>query len=206
MSSRPQGKYVGQLTAQTLRPVGSNSSATPYGPPGSARRRHRHRGRLGRLPLRHRRRQQGDRRLQPRPVEPTVSYGPSTNPTSPGGRSTPRSTRTAAETITSCHIDYGPSNRDIHLRIVPCSPDPRGGLHRPTDVHADISGLTSETTYHYRLVVGNANATRVGRTARFTPHKVIGLRADPATAITSSAATLNGSFVGNGTATHYCFE
>ena len=69
-----------------------------------------------------------------------------------------------------------------------------------------MSGLTSDTTYHYRLVASNANGPNTGQDRTYTPHAVIGLTTEPATNITSTAARLNGSFVGNGQDTHYFFE
>ena len=46
----------------------------------------------------------------------------------------------------------------------------------------------------------------MGAERTLTPHDVIGLRAEPATNVTASSATLDGSFIGNGAATNYWFE
>ncbi len=74
------------------------------------------------------------------------------------------------------------------------------------DVSADLADLIHDTTYHYRLVVSNANGTNYGPDGTFTPHAVPGLSTEPATMVTSTAARLNGAFVGNGERTQYFFE
>ncbi len=71
---------------------------------------------------------------------------------------------------------------------------------------ADLSGLTPETTYHYRIVTSNASGSRNGEDRTYTPHGVVGLRTESATGVTESGADLNASLVGDGTATHYLFE
>jgi hypothetical protein len=73
-------------------------------------------------------------------------------------------------------------------------------------VHAAISGLTSGTTYEYRVVAGSANGTKYGEDQTYTPAPVLALSTEPATQVGESAATLNASFVGNGEKTEYGFE
>src|SRR6202040_239019 len=75
-----------------------------------------------------------------------------------------------------------------------------------TDVTAKLSGLISETTYHYRLVAANANGSVAGQDQTFTPHAVAALQTKPATSVASTDAQLNGSYIGNGEDTHYYFE
>ena len=62
-----------------------------------------------------------------------------------------------------------------------------------------LSTLTTETTYHYRVVVENANGTKYGADQTYTPHGVLGLTTEPASGVNESAATLNGSLLGDGT-------
>jgi sugar lactone lactonase YvrE len=143
----------------------------------------------------------------PRPKQPTITDKPDTNPTTTGGRVNALLDLNGGGNITGCTFEYGAKVNEYKLGTLPCSPDPSGGnFTGPTEVHVDLSGLTSETTYHYRWTAENANAVRVGPDRTFTPHKVLGLRADPADAVTSSSATLHGSFVGNAASTHYWFE
>jgi DNA-binding beta-propeller fold protein YncE len=74
------------------------------------------------------------------------------------------------------------------------------------EAHADISGLSTETTYHYRLSATNAAGTEAGHDRTFTPHFVIGLSTEPPIHVSGEAATLTGSLLGDGTDTHYFFE
>ena len=143
----------------------------------------------------------------PRPAQPAIAYKPATNPTATAGTLNATVSPNGGGEIISCQFEYGTTTAYASGSI-PCTPDPSGThFSAPTDVHAEISGLTAETTYHYRVVVGNANAaTRVSSDQTYTPHNVIGLAAEAATNVTSSSATLNGSFVGNGADTHYWFE
>jgi hypothetical protein len=77
------------------------------------------------------------------------------------------------------------------------------------DVSAGLTGLTTDTTYHYRLVSanGNANSANPGADQTFkTPTAVTGLSADGSSDETQTSATLNASFDGDGLATTYKFE
>jgi SMP-30/Gluconolactonase/LRE-like region len=95
------------------------------------------------------------------------------------------------EPITDCHFDYGPSTS--YGESVPCAPDPGSGSG-PVSVHADISSLSVETTYHFRLVASNAQGTTQGADETFqTLPAVTDLVTQGASAIGNSAATLNGT-------------
>ncbi len=83
-------------------------------------------------------------------------------------------------------------------------PIPDGSASTP--VHAAISGLTTGTTYEYRVVVVSTNGVKFGEAQTYTPSHVLGLSTDAATQVGYSNAMLNGSFVGNGEDTHYYFE
>ncbi len=115
------------------------------------------------------------------------------------------------EDITSCHFEYG-TDTSYGLGSVPCSPDPAANppsshFSGPTQVHADLSGLTTETTYHYRLVASNAKGTQRGEDQTYTtPVAVLGVTTDPASAITNTTALLNGHYTGNGDDTSYYFQ
>jgi hypothetical protein len=87
---------------------------------------------------------------------------------------------------------------------VPCTP--ATPYSSQTAVSAAASGLTMETAYVFRAVAENANGVRSGAVLDFTPRAVIGISSDPATDVTQTSATLNGSFDPNGEDTHYYFE
>ena len=65
---------------------------------------------------------------------------------------------------------------------------------RSTPVTADVSGLTMETTYHYRLVAANSVDSNAGR--RQDLHAARGARPEHRSGdgVTPASATLNGSF------------
>jgi DNA-binding beta-propeller fold protein YncE len=105
--------------------------------------------------------------------------------------------------ITGCRFEYG-IDTSYSLGSVPCSP--AAPYSAATDVSAEITGLTTETTYHYRLVDESAKGTSDGTDQTFKTHAVPGISTDLPTNVTASSATLNGSWVGNGEDTHYYFE
>ena len=134
---------------------------------------------------------------------PTVTTDPVTNPGQTSGTITGHVDPDGAGEVTACHFEYG-TDTSYGTGSLPC--EPAAPLSSPTAVHADLSGLTAETTYHYRLVVGNGNGNNAGQDRTYTPHFVAGLTTDRPTNVTRTTAQLNGSFVGNGEDTHYYFE
>jgi hypothetical protein len=63
------------------------------------------------------------------------------------------------------------------------------------NVTANISGLTANTTYHFRIVATNSHGTSYGSDRTFTTLTPTGppvVTTHPATNVTASAATLNG--------------
>jgi phosphodiesterase/alkaline phosphatase D-like protein len=70
-----------------------------------------------------------------------------------------------------------------------------------------LCGLDAATTYHYRFTGVNGTGSSSGRDVTFTTDPaVIGLSTDPASQIGGIAATINGSWTGDGTPTSYDFE
>jgi sugar lactone lactonase YvrE len=77
------------------------------------------------------------------------------------------------------------------------------------NVSANISSLTANTTYHFRIVASNANDTRMGADRVFTTLAMTGapvVMTNPATFIASFSATLNGSLNPNGLPTTFHFQ
>ena len=141
----------------------------------------------------------------PNVVVPAVTYKPVTSPTTTSGTLNANVDPAGGGDITACHFEYGTDTS--YGTSATCSPDPSGShFSSPTEVSAAISGLTPETTYHYRVVVSNANGTKYGADQTYTTGKVLGLSTDPATNLTETTASLNASFVGDGSSTHYYFE
>ena len=77
------------------------------------------------------------------------------------------------------------------------------------NVVATIGGLTASTTYHFRIVATNSNGTRYGADRTFTTLSATGppvAITNPATNVTSSSATLNGSVDPHGLTTTVHFQ
>ena len=136
-------------------------------------------------------------------ILPDVITGPATNPGQTSATLTGHVDPAGGGNVTGCHFEYG-TDTSYSLGSVPCSPP--APFSSPTDVSAEISALTSDTTYHYRLVATNTNGTNRGPDQTFTPHAVANLSTEAATNVTPTGARLNGSFLGNGEDTHYYFE
>ncbi|HEX7289671.1 MAG TPA: hypothetical protein VF250_00975 [Conexibacter sp.] len=87
-----------------------------------------------------------------------------------------------------------------------------GSGRADTAVRADLAGLTSGTTFHYRVIATNADGTTVGADRTF---RTTGTAPPPPTApsattgaadVNGTSATLGGSVNPNGVATSYYFE
>jgi DNA-binding beta-propeller fold protein YncE len=104
--------------------------------------------------------------------------------------------------ITDCHFEYGTSTS--YGKSAPCAEG--NSFSAPADVHADVTGLTTNVTYHFRLVASNAKGTSLGPDQTFSPSYVFGLSTDPPTNVTGTGATLNGSLDPKGEDTHYYFQ
>ncbi len=104
--------------------------------------------------------------------------------------------------VTSCEIEYGLDSS--YGSTVPCAP--AAPYTAGTNVTAAISGLTPETVYHYRVDAGNPNGVHDGIDETFMTHAVANVQTEDPTNVSHNAATLTGSFTGNGEGTIYQFE
>lgn len=104
--------------------------------------------------------------------------------------------------ITECLFEWGTStsygNTEECEESTPIS--------SPETVHATLPELLGEQTYHYRLVLKNANGSSYGEDNTITPHNVIGMHTQPATEVHRTDAQLNGTFEGTNEETTYYFE
>ena len=108
-----------------------------------------------------------------------------------------------AGNVTECFFEYGPGVNN-YTSTKPCSP--AAPITEAKSVSAELTGLTDETTYHYRLVAANANGKSVGGDMTLTPHKVVALTTGPAEEVKRTSAKLTASYDGTGEATKYWFE
>jgi hypothetical protein len=141
--------------------------------------------------------------LGPR-IVPAVSTGAATNVSHTTatitGETSPDPSGGGA--VTECYFELGTDTS--YGTKVPCEPAvPYSGQ---TAVHANLSGLTMDTTYHYRLAAANSIDFNHGADHTFLPRRVLGLATEAATNVGQTSATLNGSFEPNGEDTHYFFE
>ena len=139
----------------------------------------------------------------PAGVEPTVTYKAVSSPSATEGTLNATIDPQGAGEVTECEFEYG-TNTSYGSGKLPCQPATH--FTGTTAVSADLSSLTSETTYHYRVVVHNVNGVRYGEDQTYTPHHVVGLETEAATDLTESGAVFNASVVGTGEETHYHFE
>ena len=105
--------------------------------------------------------------------------------------------------VTECHFEWGTAIGEYNLGEEECSP---GTFSAPQDVTATLPGLLGETTYHYRLVAGNANGVNFGGDKTITPHNVSALKTEAASEINRTSVRLNGSYEGTNEETKYWFE
>ena len=87
---------------------------------------------------------------------------------------------------------------------VPCAP--AAPINASTGVSGELTGVTDETTYHYRLVAVDSIGKAVGGERTITPHRVKALMTEPADEIARTGARLHGSYEGTGEAIHWWFE
>lgn len=107
--------------------------------------------------------------------------------------------------ITECYFEYGPTTN--YGQSKSCSDTLP--ITSSEGVTADLTGLTTDTTYNYRLVLVNANTNskNLGANMTFTtPTAVSAVMTAPASDQTQTTARLNGTFTGDGLQTKYWFE
>ncbi len=99
-------------------------------------------------------------------------------------------------TITECEFEYGTT--ETYGSNAPCTPSPGSG-ESPVAVSAPLTGLTANTTYHFRVSATSAGGAGHGADqALTTPPNAPTLETKLATAITQTTASLNATANPNG--------
>lgn len=138
---------------------------------------------------------------------PKVIYGAVSNPGHTSGTLNATAEPNGGGNIETCQFEYGTTT--AYGTSVPCETSPPSSppYSINTAVSAKISGLTAETTYHYRVIASNAKGTAKGADQTFTPHAVLELSTTaPPTNVGPGSATLTGTYTGDSNDTHYYFE
>jgi hypothetical protein len=134
-----------------------------------------------------------------------VSTGAATA-VSPTGATVNGTVHPEGEPVSECRFEYGTTS--AYESSAACEPS-AGSLaadFEPHPVHADLTGLASDTTYHFRLVITNTEGPSHGGDKTFTttgPPQIIGELARP---VGRTEATLRAKINPSGFATKYYFE
>jgi hypothetical protein len=104
--------------------------------------------------------------------------------------------------VSDCHFEWGTDTSYGHS--TPCAEG--NSFNSPSDVHADLTGLAPDTTYHFRLSAANANGTNIGADQTFTTLPVPVLHAVAAANLTPTDADLTAQINPRGLDTTYHFE
>jgi hypothetical protein len=108
--------------------------------------------------------------------------------------------------VTSCSFEYGTTTSYGNLGNAnpPCVPSTP--YSSPTAVSAQLPGVEPEVLYHYRARASNTAGTYVGVDRTFIPHHVQDLKTQDVSGVGKTAVTLNASYTGTETDTHFYFE
>ena len=136
------------------------------------------------------------------PVPPAVTTDPATSVT--GTTATLNGTVNPEGQSTTYHFEYGTTT--AYGTSAPSSPANAGSDSTSHAETAAITGLTTGTTYHFRLDATNATGTTNGTDRTFTTLSPPAATTTSASSVTGSGATLNGMVNPNGQATTYHFD
>ena len=110
-------------------------------------------------------------------LAPTLTIQPQTSPDPTTASLNAKVDPAGGGNVIECHFEYGTEKGNYSLGKLPClGPSPAnaeiGNAAHPieslTEVHGELPGLTTLTTYHYRIVAKNAQATIESPDHQFT--------------------------------------
>jgi phosphodiesterase/alkaline phosphatase D-like protein len=105
--------------------------------------------------------------------------------------------------VSDCKFEYG-TTTEYTSTPVSCASPPGSGTS-PVAVSASVTGLSANTTYHFRISATNAGGTSKGSDETLkTPPNAPGVETTAASSITQTTATLNATVNPNGGAVTDC--
>ena len=104
--------------------------------------------------------------------------------------------------VTSCRFEYG--NSTNYGESAPCAPATPYSV--PTAVSAHVTGLTPDTIYHVRIIVGNSNGTNFSQDITIETLGPPSIGEQYVDGITHATAVLHGNVNPHGNETTYHFE
>jgi hypothetical protein len=131
---------------------------------------------------------------------PTVVTGPASGVSSTSA--TVNGTVNPNGQATSYHFDYGTSTAYGSSTATQSA----GSGTTTSPVSANLTGLTPGTTYHFRLVGQSAGGTSLGADNTFTTPAPPAVVTGPASGVSSTLATVNGTVNPQGQPTSYHFQ
>ena len=106
----------------------------------------------------------------------------------------------------SSTVEFEYGTTEIYGGTLTASQSPLNGSNS-INVSADLTGLTPNTTYHYRIKASNTDGTSYGVDSTFTTRpNPVEVKTNSTTNITQTTATLNGTVNPNGISTTVEFE
>jgi len=105
---------------------------------------------------------------------------------------------------TTAWFEWGASPTLATFTTTPSQSAGAGATSVP--VNAILSGLSTGTTYYYRVAASNSSGTSKGAIVSFTAGSAPSVTTNAATSVISSSATLNGNVTPNGLTTNAWFE
>jgi phosphodiesterase/alkaline phosphatase D-like protein len=104
--------------------------------------------------------------------------------------------------VSECVLEYGTS--EAYEASAPCTPSP-GSESTPVAVSAAISGLSADTTYHFRVSATNEGGTSTGADQTFkTASEAPTVATGAASSVKQTTATLNATVNPNGAEVGEC--
>ena len=103
--------------------------------------------------------------------------------------------------VNSCTFDYGTTTSYGKTAACSTTPSPSGGNQ---SVSANVTGLTGGTTYHFKVVITTSAGTGSGSDQSFTTSPIGSASTGPATSITATSATFNGTVNPEGQTVQSC--